>query len=91
MINIYVDPQRVRDCMTTFFMLFNIDPKLQLYGAPIKQIMPYLEKDLANAIINNEEKAVAVLQWLASAVNYCTGETDTLPQIEVEWSIQSQE
>ena len=79
-----IDPQRVRDCMPIFFSLLKVDPKFTWNAIPISDILPFLEKDLCRHIIEQGDKAEAVLNWIADFVFYVRGDTDDMPQLDYQ-------
>ncbi len=82
-----LNPDRVRECLWLLRELIHVDKKYKWNNLPLADILPFLEKDLARAIIGNDEQAEATLSWLASAIFYMRGDTDELPRIELVFTI----
>lgn len=78
---------RVREVMQTMQYLINIDKKYKWNNLPLADILPELQRDLARAIIANDEKSESILSWFASAIFYMRGDTDELPHIDIEYRL----
>jgi len=81
-------PGRVKECAWIFFKLLQVDPKFTWNAIPLADVLPFLEKDLCRHIIAQGDKAEAVLDWMADAVFYMRGDTDSMPQIDLQWKIE---
>jgi len=76
---------RIRDAVWIFLQLFNITEDYSFHGLPIRDWLPFIQKDLAKMINDNPEKAEPILDWLCDAIFYCRGEIDSLPQVDIEF------
>ena len=83
-----LDENRLRECAWLFFAILQIDPKFKWNSIPLKDVMPFLEKDLVRHIIESGDKSEAIFDWLAHAIFYMRGDTDDLPAIELQWDIK---
>ena len=82
-----LNPDRVREVLFLLRQMIAIDKKYKWNNLPLADILPELEKDLARAILHYDEKSESILSWFASAVFYMRGDTDELPYIEHELTL----
>lgn len=81
-------PDRVRDTLKILFKMVEIEPQYKYQGIPVRDLLPYIADDLARAINKHPDKAEVILSWLADAIFWCRGDSDFMPDFEVELKIQ---
>lgn len=78
---------RVRDTLIIFFKFFAIDPKFRYNGIPVSNLLPHMARDLARMINDNPDQAEVIINWLSEAIFYCRGDTNNLPDFEIEFKV----
>ena len=75
---------RVDDAVWIFLKLFNLTEDYDFHGLPMKDWIPFIQKDLAKMIKDNPEKAEPILIWLRDSIFFILGDLDSLPPVDYE-------
>ena len=76
--------ERVQEVLEIFFQLLSIDSQYRYKGIPVKDILPFLKKDIFNLIEQKPLEAESLLDWFANSVFYMRGDTDEIPHVDIE-------
>lgn len=80
-----LDPNRLREVLSIFFQFFDFPDDFEWKTIPIKDILPLLEKDIGDFMLQNENQSQAIFWWLSESYHYIIGDTNDKPAFEIEY------